>query len=430
MPTLDARRKANRHSGSQPPARPVGGGTTLGSGADPGIGQKLHDVVVVGSFAGQGGRDRAEVQLDELEELARTLGTRVVERSSIPVHEPHPATFFRTGAVEAIKARLAELGGPAVLVNDQLSPRQQRNLQEAWEVPVLDRTEVILAIFARRAVTAEGKIQVEMAQLEHLLPRLAGGWTHLERQRGGVGLRGGPGETQIEVDRRLIRQRISKLRRRLELLERQRRTRRQARSDVPLAACALVGYTNAGKSTLLNRLTNSEVLADNLLFATLDPTSRLLNLSSGRRVILTDTVGFIQALPTELVEAFAATLEEVRQAHLLVLVVDVCHPECDAQLQTVLDTLAEMGCEQPTLLIANKIDRLEPEALEEAVDRLETTAKCRALRVSAKTGIGLRELRTALDALAARAVRETRTNVPVPAPAETPGNDEEGWAVS
>jgi GTP-binding protein HflX len=196
---------------------------------------------------------------------------------------------------------------------------------------------------------------------------------------------------------------------------------------VPLAACALVGYTNAGKSTLLNRLTNSEVLADNLLFATLDPTSRLLNLSSGRRVILTDTVGFIQALPTELVEAFAATLEEVRQAHLLVLVVDVCHPECDAQLQTVLDTLAEMGCDQPTLLIANKVDRLEPEALEEAVDRLETTAKCRALRVSAKTGTGLRELRTALDALAARAVRETRTNVPVPEPAETPGDDEEGW---
>jgi GTP-binding protein HflX len=403
------------------------------SGADPGIGQKLHDVLVIGSFTGRNGRDRAEIQLDELEELARTLGTSVVDRSSVPVHEPHPATFFRSGAVEALKARLGELGRPAVLVNDHLSPRQQRNLEEAWAVPVLDRTEVILAIFARRAVTAEGKIQVEMAQLEHLLPRLAGGWTHLERQRGGVGLRGGPGETQIEVDRRLIRQRIAKLRRRLELLERQRRTRRQARSDVPLASCALVGYTNAGKSTLLNRLTNSEVLADDLLFATLDPTSRLLNLNSGRRVILTDTVGFIQALPTELVEAFAATLEEVRQAHLLVLIVDVSHPECRAQLQTVLDTLAEMECDQPTLLVANKIDRLAAEALEETVAGLEETAGCRALRVSAKTGTGLRELRTALDALAGRAVPETRANRPIAAAGEgldEVGGDEQGRAAS
>ncbi|MGO8686969.1 MAG: GTPase HflX [Candidatus Dormibacteria bacterium] len=400
------------------------------SGADPGIGQKLHDVAVIGSFSGRNGRERAEIQLDEMEELARTLGCTVVERSSIPVHEPHPATYFRSGAVEALRARVAELGGPAVLVNDPLSPRQQRNLEEAWEVPVLDRTEVILAIFARRAVTAEGKIQVEMAQLEHLLPRLAGGWTHLERQRGGVGLRGGPGETQIEVDRRLIRQRIGKLRRRLELLERQRRTRRQARSDVPLASCALVGYTNAGKSTLLNRLTNSEVLADNLLFATLDPTSRLLNLSSGRRVILTDTVGFIQALPTELVEAFAATLEEVRQAHLLVLVVDAGHPECEAQLRTVLETLAEMECDQPTLLVASKVDRLAGEALEDAVTRLEAAAGCRALRISAKTGAGLRELRTALDALAGRAVPETRANRPLAAPIETAADAEEGRAAS
>ncbi|HXZ99374.1 MAG TPA: GTPase HflX [Candidatus Binatia bacterium] len=380
------------------------------SGADPGIGQTLHEVAVVGSFSGRDGRERAEVQLDELEELARTLTTRVVERSSIPVREPHPATFFRAGAVEALGARLVELGGPAVLVNDQLSPRQQRNLEEAWGVPVLDRTEVILAIFARRAVTAEGKIQVEMAQLEHLLPRLAGGWTHLERQRGGVGLRGGPGETQIEVDRRLIRNRIARLRQRLQVLERQRRTRRQARSDVPLAACALVGYTNAGKSTLLNRLTNSEVLADDLLFATLDPTSRLLGLASGRRVILTDTVGFIQALPTELVSAFNATLEEVRSAHLLALVVDVSHPDCQAQLSTVLATLAEMGCDQPALLVVNKIDRLQRDRLEELTARLEAIAGCRGLQISATQGTGLKELRGAVDALAARVVPETPAN--------------------
>jgi GTP-binding protein HflX len=382
------------------------------SGADPGIGQTLRQVMVVGSFSRSAGRERAEVELDELEELARTLGTEVLERSAIPVREPHPATFFRAGAVEAVRSRLAELGAPAVLANDPLSPRQQRNLEQAWEVPVLDRTEVILAIFARRAVTAEGKIQVEMAQLEHLLPRLAGGWTHLERQRGGVGLRGGPGETQIEVDRRLIRQRIARLRQRLQVLERQRRTRRQARSDVPLACCALVGYTNAGKSTLLNRLTNSQVLADDMLFATLDPTSRILGLASGRRVILTDTVGFIQALPTELVEAFNATLEEVRRAHLLVLVVDVSHPECGGQLRTVLATLAEMGCDQPTLLAANKVDRLHG-AGDEAVGRLEEVAGCRALRVSATAGTGLRELRQGIDELAARVVPETRANRPI-----------------
>src|SRR6202011_1490820 len=172
------------------------------------------------------------------------------------------------------------------------------------------------------------------AQLEHLLPRLAGVWWRLEGQAGGVGLRGGPGETQIEVDRRLIRQRLKRLRQRLSVIERQRQTRRTARTDVPLASCALVGYTNAGKSTLLNHLTRSEVLADNLLFATLDPTSRRLDLASGRRVILTDTVGFIQSLPTELVEAFAATLEEVREAHLLAIVVDVSHPTCVEQLTT------------------------------------------------------------------------------------------------
>ncbi len=384
--------------------------TSPRTGADPGIGQLLRDVAVFGSYQGREGRERVDVQLDELEELARTLGTTVVEHSAVAVREPHPATFFRGGAVDALAARLAELGSPAVLVNDPLSPRQQRNLEERWGVPVLDRTEVILAIFARRAVTAEGKIQVEMAQLEHLLPRLAGGWSHLERQRGGVGLRGGPGETQIEVDRRLIRQRIARLRQRLQVLERQRRTRRQARSDVPLASCALVGYTNAGKSTLLNRLTNSEVLADDLLFATLDPTSRLLSLASGRRLILTDTVGFIQALPTELVEAFNATLEEVRGAHLLALIVDVSHPECAGQLRTVLTTLAQMGCDQPTLLVANKCDRRDAAHLDTVVDGLEEIAGCRALRISATRGTGLRELRAAIDELAARVVPETRAN--------------------
>lgn len=383
---------------------------TVASGADPGVGAAVKRAVIVGSAPGRTQRAQVDIELDELEELARTLGASVLERSLVTLREPHPATFLRSGAVDALAARIAELDFPAVLFNDALTPRQQRNLQEAWKVPVLDRTEVILAIFARRATTAEGRVQVEMAQLEHLLPRLAGGWTHLERQRGGVGLRGGPGETQIEVDRRLIRQRLKRLRTRLTVIERQRQTRRTARTDVPLASCALVGYTNAGKSTLLNHLTNSEVLADNLLFATLDPTSRRLDLPSGRRIIVTDTVGFIQNLPTELVEAFAATLEEVRQAHMLAIVVDASHPDCEAQLATVLDTLADMGCDQPALLVLNKTDRLTPAELRARRLSLGDVSGMSALCISALRSTGLRELRQAFDSLAARVVPDTRAN--------------------
>ena len=398
---------------------------TVASGADPAIGAKLRRVAVMGTAASRADRERVEGELDELEELARTLGTEVVDRRLFTLREPHPATFLRSGMVETLAAEVAELDRPAVLCNDTLSPRQQRNLQDAWGVPVLDRTEVILAIFAHRAITAEGRLQVEMAQLEHLLPRLAGGWSHLERQRGGVGLRGGPGETQIEVDRRLIRRRIKRLRERLVVLERQRRTRRTARTDVPLASCALVGYTNAGKSTLLNALTHSTVLADDLLFATLDPTSRRLELPSGRRVIVTDTVGFIQKLPTELVEAFAATLEEVRQAHMLAVVVDGSHPDCASQLKTVMDTLAEMGCDQPALLLVNKTDLLARGEQRQMRLTLGDVAGISPLEISARTGAGLRELRQSIDGLAGSIVADTKANRPMmsalpPADAEAP----------
>src|SRR6202140_5981527 len=343
------------------------------SGADPDVAASLDNVLIGGAFLGRSNREQTEIELDELEELARTLRTRVVERAPVPLREVHPATFFGSGTVDALGARIQELGGPAALINDDLSPRQQRNLGGRWGVTVLDRTEVILSIFARRARSAEGRVQVEMAQLEHQLPRLAGGWAHLERQRGRVGtggMRGGMGEKQIEVDRRLINQKLRRLRQRLKEIERQRTTRRTARSAVPLASCALVGYTNAGKSTLLNRLTNSTVLADDLLFATLDPTSRLLGLSSGRRNIVTDTVGFIQSLPHELVEAFAATLEEVREAHLLAIVVDAVHPDAEAQLATVLETLEEMECDQPAVLVVNKVDRLSAAEATEIAQRL------------------------------------------------------------
>ena len=390
------------------------------SGADPMVGETLHRVVILGTYDRPSRRERAEIELDELEELARTLGAEVVERRLQSLREPHPATYLRGGAVDTLKQRLGELESPAMLVNDALSPRQQRNLQEAWDVSVLDRTEVILAIFARRARTAEGRVQVEMAQLEHLLPRLAGGWAHLERQRGGVGLRGGMGEKQIEVDRRLINRRLKRLREQLRELQRRRSVQRQARQDVPLASCALVGYTNAGKSTLLNRLTNAQVFADDLLFATLDPTSRLLSLASSRRLIVTDTVGFIQNLPTELVEAFAATLEEVRQARILAVVVDASHPDAEAQLATVLETLQSMECDQPALLVLTKSDRLTPAEIAEIADRLGALAETEAVVVSSVTGDGLRELRAALDRLAAAVVPETRANRPVAveAPAE------------
>jgi GTPase len=383
------------------------------SGADPAVGATLTRVLVLGTHAGAGARPRAEVELDELDELARTLGATVVDRRLVNLREPHPATFLGSGTVTAIGDRLSELGRPAVLVNDPLTPRQQRNLQQAWDVPVLDRTEVILAIFARRASTAEGRIQVEMAQLEHLLPRLAGGWRHLERQRGGVGLRGGPGETQIEVDRRLIGQRLKRLRQRLRELERRRGVQRRARQDVPLAACALVGYTNAGKSTLLNTLTNSTVLADDLLFATLDPTSRMLSLPSARRIILTDTVGFIQNLPTELVEAFAATLEEVRQAHMLAVVVDASHPDAEAQLTTVLETLESMECRQPAILVMSKLDRLDDQHRALMAGRLGAIAESVPVMVSSRSGEGLRDLRSAIDRIAARVVPQTRANLPI-----------------
>ena len=337
--------------------------------------------------------------MDELNELVLTLKGDVVATELIRLREIHVATFFGEGTVAAWAELIRTSGISSVVVNDPLTPRQQRNLQEALATEVLDRTDVILDIFAARALSADGRIQVEKARLEHLLPRLAGGWTHLERQRGGLGLRGGAGETQIEVDRRLIRARIAKLSSRLKILERRRSTQRLARTTAPLATVALVGYTNAGKSTLLNRLTRSDVLADDLLFATLDPTSRLLYLASGQKLILTDTVGFIQRLPTELVDAFSSTLEEVRSATMLAIVVDLSHPQCAHHLETVLGTLDEMHCEQPAILVCSKVDKVDSALREERIAVLSEQISGTPLCISSTSGEGFETLRDALQRL-------------------------------
>jgi GTPase len=271
-----------------------------------------------------------------------------------------------SGKVDEIASEARGLEPDVIIVNAQLSPVQQRNLEKAWNTKVLDRTALILEIFGERAQTREGRLQVEFAHLTYQRSRLVRSWTHLERQRGGFGFLGGPGETQIETDRRLIGERLAKIRREIEAVKRTRGLHRSARKKVPYPIVALVGYTNAGKSTLFNALTKSEVLAKDLLFATLDPTLRALRLPNGRQVILSDTVGFIADLPHELVAAFRATLEEVLEANVIVHVRDTAHGESDAQKSDVEKVLAELGIEtegeRPFIEVLNKIDLLDPAA--------------------------------------------------------------------
>jgi len=302
-----------------------------------------------------------------------------------------------SGKVEEI-AVLARAQEPEVIiVNAHLTPVQQRNLEKAWNSKVLDRTAVILEIFGERAATREGRLQVELAHLNYQRSRLVRSWTHLERQRGGFGFLGGPGESQIETDRRLIAERIVRIKAELEKVKRTRSLGRQARRRVPFPVVALVGYTNAGKSTLFNRLTESEVLAKDLLFATLDPTMRGVKLPQGTKIILSDTVGFIADLPTELVAAFRATLEEVLEADVIVHVRDTAHDESAAQKADVLQVLEELGVppERPILEVLNKIDLLEPE---QRHGLLSHNGRREAVAVSALTGDGIPALLAALEA--------------------------------
>ncbi len=304
----------------------------------------------------------AQARLEEAVGLTAAIHLDVVWSGVAPLARPVPATLLGSGKVEEIAALAREHAPEIVMVNASLSPVQQRNLEKAWGTKVLDRTALILEIFGERAQTREGTLQVELAHLNYQRSRLVRSWTHLERQRGGFGFLGGPGESQIESDRRLISERIVKIKKELEQVRRTRGLGRQARKKVPYPVIALVGYTNAGKSTLFNRLTKAEVLAKDLLFATLDPTMRGLKLPGGTRVILSDTVGFISDLPTELVAAFRATLEEVLEADVIAHVRDAAHDESAAQKADVLAILAELGVpeDRPILEVLNKIDLLEP----------------------------------------------------------------------
>ncbi len=294
----------------------------------------------------------------ELGELARTAGAEVVGTAIQKMDQPNAATYIGKGKVDEVAAARRDAQANVVIFDDELSPSQQRNLEKALGTKVIDRTALILDIFATRAHTREGRLQVALAQMQYLLPRLAGQWSHLERMEGAIGTRG-PGETQIETDRRLIRSRISRIKHDLEDVRTQRGLyrRNRARNNVPVVA--LVGYTNAGKSTLMRALSGADVLAEDKLFATLDPITRRLRLTSGEVVLLTDTVGFIQKLPTDLVAAFRATLEELTEADLLLHVIDIAHPHAFEHTQAVEKTLAELGvAERPTLLVLNKVDLL------------------------------------------------------------------------
>ena len=339
--------------------------------------------------------------LAELEELAASAGGEVIGNGTQKLDTPVSSTFIGTGKANEFASQCRAENVDTVIFDDELSPAQSRNLEEVFQCKILDRTALILDIFAQRARTREGKLQVELAQLQHLLPRLTRFWGHLSRQKGGIGMRG-DGETQLETDRRRVQDRIARISRELEEVRQHRLTQRAGRQRNLWPLASIVGYTNAGKSTLLNQLTGAATLAEDMMFATLDPTTRRLKLPTNQNVLLTDTVGFIRKLPHRLVESFKATLEEVVQAELLLHVVDLSHPQAEAQILAVNGVLEEIGAAgKPTLMVFNKVDRFESrELLHQYLERFPG-----AVGISAKTGEGVAELMVELGAML-RPVRE------------------------
>ncbi|MGD9535824.1 MAG: GTPase HflX [Alphaproteobacteria bacterium] len=343
-----------------------------------------------------------DAKLEEAVSLTQAIGLDVAHAEAIELTSPRPATLLGSGKVEALKAIVAEAEITVTVIDCPLSPIQQRNLERALGCKVIDRTGLILEIFGARARTREGRLQVELASLNYQKSRLVRSWTHLERQRGGFGFLGGPGETQIEADRRQIRERIAKLKQELETVVKTRALHRKARRRVPYPVVALVGYTNAGKSTLFNRLTGAAVSARDQLFATLDPTMRGVDLPSGRRIILSDTVGFVSDLPHDLVAAFRATLEEVVEADIILHVRDIAHPDTAAQLADVHAVLREMGLaeriDSVMIEVLNKIDRLDPDRRAALLTPKAGLQQPRRIAVSALTGEGIEALLAAIDA--------------------------------
>ncbi|MGN1267564.1 MAG: GTPase HflX [Dorea sp.] len=353
--------------------------------------QEAERVILVGvSLPGQ---EDVEKSLDELAELASTAGAETVGRITQARDQFHPGTYIGKGKVEELKELIWELEATGIICDDELSPIQMKNLQDELEVKVMDRTLVILDIFAGRASTNEGKIQVELAQLKYRATRLTGFGTSLSRLGGGIGTRG-PGEKKLEIDRRLIKNRIAQLNRELADVKRHREVTREQRSKSKIPVAAIVGYTNAGKSTLLNTLTGAGILAEDKLFATLDPTTRSLKLPSRQEILLTDTVGFIRKLPHHLIEAFRSTLEEAKYADMILHVVDASNPQMDEQMYTVYETLQNLGVkDKPVITIFNKQDKVEePQIIRDF--KADYTVK-----ISAKKGTGLDDLSDTIESV-------------------------------